>query len=178
MARFESRDHYERRVKQLFQWSTEEDIQLKKLLKEGKVLKDIGDILDRSMFAIVARTRYISGFENSSVKGSKPKNLYDENYSLQEVYTERMQRWSNLDNEKLKMLYSQGENIYNLAYEFNRTPRGVLMHLQDLYESPKELAVLFEYAKQFVGRKRIINSSVKEANPESISKEVISVDSQ
>lgn len=172
MAQFESKEHFERRVKQFKRWSPEEDIVLKDLIKQGKLLKEIADILGKSMFAVIMRTRHISGFENLNAKGSMPDNYYDETASLQDVYTERMQKWSDIDNERLKLLYSQGENIYNLAHFFHRSPLGVLMHLQELYISPKELTGLFNHAKQFVGKKRIINPVIQEQEPEAETVEI------
>lgn len=153
MALFENKDYIESNVKQMRDWTPEETESLKSLIKEKRSLSEIARTLNKKDFAVIMRTRFISGFENKNTKGTKPKNFYDDTASMQEVYTERMQRWSDNDNILLKRMYKDGENIYTLAKYFHRSPKGVLMHLQEIF-SAKEMIELFNTAAKLVGMKK------------------------
>lgn len=157
MALFESNAHFERNINQATNWTSEEDAQLKALIKEGKTLHFIAKEMKRKPFAIIMHIRYMTGFESHDTKGTKPEKLKDQTATLQEVYTERMQKWSDDDNVRLAQKYENGENIYQLSAYFHRSLSGILMHLQELYKSKKSLESLFDRTKVYVGRTRIIN---------------------
>lgn len=157
MALFENKDNIESKVKQMREWTTEETEVLKSMIKEKRPLGEIAKALNKKDFAVIMRTRYISGFEDRNAKGTKPKNFYDDTASVQDKYPERMQRWSDDDNVTLKRLYIGGDNIFTLAHHFHRTPKGVLMHLQEIFTA-KEKVELFNSAAQLVGMKRVIRA--------------------
>lgn len=153
MALFDHKE-YERRVKQYRDWSKEETEKLKALAKSELSLHEVAKQLNKSKFAVLMRIRDISGLEVRDSKPISDNSVIIANESYEKLYKERMQRWSDDDNKRLKSKYANGENIYQLSRFFNRSPLGVLMHLQDIITN-QELNEMFEFTRKLVGRTRI-----------------------
>lgn len=153
---------FEKTIKQARHWTDEQDAKLKELCRTDASVFEVARTLDKHPFAIILRIRHLSGYESNNAKGTKPKNFYDQNVSLQEVYTERMQKWSDSDNAILKDKFHNGENIFTLAAHFHRSPLAILMHLQELYREKRDMSEIYKYTKQFMGRTRIVYQKEKE----------------
>ena len=155
MAYFENKQ-FMKTVKQARLWTDEQDAQLKQLCKTDESVFEVARTLDKHPFAVILRMRFLSGYESRNAKGTKPKDFYDQNVSLQGLYPERMQKWSDSDNAILRNKFHNGENLFTLAAHFRRSPLAILMHLQELYHDKRDMSELYKYTKQFMGRTRIV----------------------
>lgn len=163
MALFENKSHYVKSIETLVSWRPDQDNHLKALIKEGKSLYDIAKALRKKPFAIIMRMRYISGYEKEDSIWTMSGNYKDS------VHEEMGFKWTDEDNLTFLNKYKNGENLSNLSKFYHRTFRAVLLHIQELYDSPREMEDLFNFTKQFVGRKRIVNKeNLEQTQPATI----------
>ena len=140
-------------------WTQTEDLELKRLVRQGKSLGEIAIKLMKKKFSVIMRLRVLSNLEKEYDEDLLPEKSVSQVYSMQQIYKERMQKWSDTDEMRLKSMYCNGANILELTKEFHRSPRGILMHLQEVF-TQKDYIELFNKAAFCLGKTRIIHADI------------------
>lgn len=157
----EEKPHYVKSIKTLLAWRPDQDDCLKALIKEGKSLHVIAKEMRKKPFAVIMRMRYISGYEQRDSIWTMPEKYNDPTASWNDIYEERGLKWTAEDNLTLLNKFNNGENISNLSKFYHRSLKAIILHIQELYDSPKQMEELFNFTKQFIGRKRIVNQEIQ-----------------
>lgn len=152
-------------------WTSSEDDTLQRMAVEGASLYKISKALGRSPIAVILRTRLLSGLESRDSKRKMPDDYYDQTKTISQVATEYGRRWSKDDSEILKKRFNDGDNIYQLAEHFNRTPNAIIRQLAKLNSRPEEMETLFKRAKQFFGKKKTVRHGQEEQQPPTLSEQ-------
>ena len=149
-------------MKTIRKWTPEDDATLQRMAAEGASLQKIAEVLDRSPMAVLLRTRLLSGFENPESKRRMHDDYYDQTKTITQVATEYGRRWSKEDGEMLQKRFLEGWNIFQLAEHFNRTPNAIVRQLEKLNSRTEDMEALFDQAKFFFGKKRVIRKQSDE----------------
>lgn len=152
-------------------WTSSEDDTLQRMAIEGASLYKISKALGRSPIAVILRTRLLSGLESRDSKRKMPDDYYDQTKTISQVATEYGRRWSKDDSEILMKRFNDGDNIYQLAEHFNRTPNAIIRQLAKLNSRPEEMETLFKRAKQFFGKKKTVRQGQEEQSPPTLSEQ-------
>lgn len=149
-------------MKTIRKWTPEDDATLQRMAAEGASLQKIAEVLDRSPMAVLLRTRLLSGFENPESKRRMHDDYYDQTKTITQVATEYGRRWSKEDGEMLQKRFLEGWNIFQLAEHFNRTPNAIVRQLEKLNSRTEDMEALFDQAKFFFGKKRVVRKHKNE----------------
>ena len=152
-------------------WTSSENDALQRMAVEGASLYKISKALGRSPIAVILRTRLLSGLESRDSKRKMPDDYYDQTKTISQVATEYGRRWSKDDSEILMKRFNDGDNIYQLAEHFNRTPNAIIHQLAKLNSRPEEMETLFKRAKQFFGKKKTVRQGQEEQQPPTLSEQ-------
>ena len=87
---------------------------------------------------------------------------YDQTKTITQVATEFGRRWSKEDSEMLQKRFLEGWNIFQLAEHFNRTPNAIVKQLGKLNSRTEDMEALFDQARFFFGKKRVIRKQSDE----------------
>lgn len=143
-------------------WTPTEDSTLQRMAIEGASLYDISEVVGRSPIAVILRARLLSGLERPDSQRKMSDDYYDQTKTISQVATEFGRRWSKSDNEMLLKRFYNGVNIYQLAEHFNRTPKAIIFQLEKLNSRPEEMEALFNRARQFFGKKKVVRRTPQE----------------
>ncbi len=149
-------------MKTIKKWTAQDDATLQRMATEGASLQKIATELDRTPMAVLLRTRLLSGLENPNSKRRMDDGYYDQTKTITQVATEYGRRWSKEDGETLQKRFREGWNIYQLAEHFNRTPNAIIRQLEKLNSRTVDLESLFDQAKFFFGKKRVVRKQSDE----------------
>ena len=148
--------------KNIRKWYPNEDASLQRMAAEGASLKKIAEALDRSPMAVLLRTRLLSGLESPDSKRRMDDDYYDQTKTITQVATEYGRRWSKEDCEMLQKRFLEGWNIFQLTEHFNRTPNAIVRQLEKLNSRTEDMEALFDQAKFFFGKKRVVRKQSDE----------------
>ena len=143
-------------------WTAQDDAILQRMASEGASLQKISEELDRTPMAVLLRTRLLSGLENPNSKRRMDDGYYDQTKTITQVATEYGRRWSKEDGEMLQKRFLEGWNIFQLAEHFNRTPNAIVKQLGKLNSRTEDMEALFDQARFFFGKKRVIREQSDE----------------
>ena len=143
-------------------WTAQDDATLQRMAVEGASLQKISEELDRTPMAVLLRTRLLSGLENPNSKRRMDDGYYDQTKTITQVATEYGRRWSKEDGEMLQKRFLEGWNIFQLAEHFNRTPNAIVRQLGKLNSRTEDMEALFDQARFFFGKKRVIREQSDE----------------
>ena len=143
-------------------WTAQDDATLQRMAAEGASLQKISEELDRTPMAVLLRTRLLSGLENPNSKRRMDDGYYDQTKTITQVATEYGRRWSKEDGEMLQKRFLEGWNIFQLAEHFNRTPNAIVKQLGKLNSRTEDMEALFDQARFFFGKKRVIRKQSDE----------------
>jgi hypothetical protein len=143
-------------------WTAQDDATLQRMASEGASLQKISEELDRTPMAVLLRTRLLSGLENPNSKRRMNDGYYDQTKTITQVATEYGRRWSKEDGEMLQKRFLEGWNIFQLAEHFNRTPNAIVKQLGKLNSRTEDMEALFDQARFFFGKKRVIRKQSEE----------------
>ena len=143
-------------------WTAQDDATLQRMAAEGASLQKISEELDRTPMAVLLRTRLLSGLENPNSKRRMDDGYYDQTKTITQVATEYGRRWSKEDGEMLQKRFFEGWNIFQLAEHFNRTPNAIVKQLGKLNSRTEDMEALFDQARFFFGKKRVIRKQSDE----------------
>ncbi len=143
-------------------WTAQDDATLQRMASEGASLQKISEELDRTPMAVLLRTRLLSGLENPNSKRRMDDGYYDQTKTITQVATEYGRRWSKEDGEMLQKRFLEGWNIFQLAEHFNRTPNAIVKQLGKLNSRTEDMEALFDQARFFFGKKRVIRKQSDE----------------
>ena len=149
-------------MKTIKKWTAQDDATLKRMAIEGASLQKISEELDRTPMAVLLHTRLLSGLENPNSKRRMHDGYYDQTKTITQVATEFGRRWSKEDTEMLQKRFLEGWNIFQLAEYFNRTPNAVVMQLEKLNSRTEDMETLFNQARFFFGKKRVVRKQSDE----------------
>lgn len=112
-------------------WSENDDTLLSLMLQEGKSAKEIAKVLGRTPGAVSNR-KYTANI-SSTPSGTRRENLGT-----------RRTRWTENDEEMLKILVEEGKSPKEIAEYMSRTINAVRtrMSIRNLYVAPKKVAIL------------------------------------
>lgn len=137
-------------------WSAQDDATLQRMATEGNSLLMIAAELGRTPMAVLLRTRLLSGLESPTSKRRMDDGYYDQTKTITQVAAEYGRKWSREDGEMLQKRFLDGWNIFQLARHFNRTPNAIVRQLQKMYSRAEDMEALFDHAKYFFGKKRVV----------------------
>ena len=149
-------------MKTIKKWTAQDDATLKRMAIEGAPLHKIAEELGRTPMIVLLRTRLLSGLENPNSKRRMHDGYYDQTKTITQVATEFGRRWSKEDTEMLQKRFLEGWNIFQLAEYFNRTPNAVVMQLEKLNSRTEDMETLFNQARFFFGKKRVVRKQSDE----------------
>ena len=149
-------------MKTIKKWTAQDDATLKRMAIEGAPLQKIAEELGRTPMIVLLRTRLLSGLENPNSKRRMHDGYYDQTKTITQVATEFGRRWSKEDTEMLQKRFLEGWNIFQLAEYFNRTPNAVVMQLEKLNSRTEDMETLFNQARFFFGKKRVVRKQSDE----------------
>ena len=149
-------------MKTIKKWTAQDDATLKRMAIEGAPLQKIAEELGRTPMIVLLRTRLLSGLENPNSKRRMHDGYYDQTKTITQVATEFGRRWSKEDTEMLQKRFLEGWNIFQLTEYFNRTPNAVVMQLEKLNSRTEDMETLFNQARFFFGKKRVVRKQSDE----------------
>lgn len=126
-------------------WTEGRKEQLKAMIKERKTLAEIvGAFPDKTAMAIIFEVRRISCLGDLPCRDEEAMHRrYDSRLAKREVYVEANRRWEPNDNIRLKRLFQERLNIYDICARLGRTEPALYHQMEKLYASPKERETLF-----------------------------------
>ncbi len=136
-------------------WTPAEENTLKCMAKSDTEFQEIVKVLRRSPMAIVLRTRALSGLERPDAKRRMSTDYYNPTKTIKQVAINFGKAWTKFENEKMMSKFSNGETIYQIAEDLNRTPDAIIYQIERICSQYGGMTSLFNYAKRFFNFKPI-----------------------
>ena len=143
-------------------WKKEIDDKLLQLVLNGDSLRSICEELKCYPMEVIIRLRQLSSWE-IPYKNNRVSDMWrNQDYSLNDIYKERGQRWTNKDIAIARMEFQHNRlGLDDIGERLNRSAKSVLYKLDEIFDSIAAKNELFEEAKIPLNKIRIVFSANK-----------------